>query len=280
MHLENPKEWYKEGLYSLITGTVYGATSVAVGQPFDTIKTKMQAQSEFMGKIGIFRSVQKIWSSEGIIGFYHGSFPTLIGSVLFRSLQFSIFDSIQAYYITKKQMETEIPFTFGLKPRIIIGGLIAGFARSLIECPFEYAKVRGQTNQKWNLNEIYKGFTTLSIRTVGLMTSFFIFVDFFKRNTDFYGSFYGQFLLGGFSAVFAWILIWPLENVKNIIQADTKGVGKTPIDKLRYIVTNYGFSGLARGMTAGLTGVFFRNGFSMMIMQFSIRKFRELGLRD
>jgi hypothetical protein len=32
---------HKEGLYSLITGFLYGATNTLVGHPFDTIKTKM-----------------------------------------------------------------------------------------------------------------------------------------------------------------------------------------------------------------------------------------------
>ncbi len=34
--------WYKEGALSLFTGVLYGSTSIIVGHPFDTIKTKMQ----------------------------------------------------------------------------------------------------------------------------------------------------------------------------------------------------------------------------------------------
>lgn len=43
--------WQKEGMFTLVTGFLYGATNVIVGHPLDTIKTKMQAQTEhFMGK--------------------------------------------------------------------------------------------------------------------------------------------------------------------------------------------------------------------------------------
>jgi solute carrier family 25 carnitine/acylcarnitine transporter 20/29 len=43
IHDEKRVEWYREGLYSLITGFLFGATNSFVGHPFDTIKTKMQA---------------------------------------------------------------------------------------------------------------------------------------------------------------------------------------------------------------------------------------------
>ena len=41
-HSHKRAEWYKEGLYSLITGFLFGATNTIVGHPFDTMKTKMQ----------------------------------------------------------------------------------------------------------------------------------------------------------------------------------------------------------------------------------------------
>ena len=35
----------------------------------------------------------------------------------------------------------EIPFTYGIQIRVILGGVAAGTCRSLIETPLEYAKV-------------------------------------------------------------------------------------------------------------------------------------------
>ncbi len=40
----------KEGMMGLVTGVAYGLTSPIVGHPFDTIKTKMQAEKVFAGK--------------------------------------------------------------------------------------------------------------------------------------------------------------------------------------------------------------------------------------
>lgn len=41
-HSHKRTDWYKEGIYSLITGFLFGATNTLVGHPFDTMKTKMQ----------------------------------------------------------------------------------------------------------------------------------------------------------------------------------------------------------------------------------------------
>jgi len=34
-------DWYIEGVLTLISGTTYGFTSILVGHPMDTVKTKM-----------------------------------------------------------------------------------------------------------------------------------------------------------------------------------------------------------------------------------------------
>ena len=53
----------------LLVGVLYGTTSVAVGHPFDTIKTKMQAQHGFENE-GMIRSFAKTVRSQGIKGLY------------------------------------------------------------------------------------------------------------------------------------------------------------------------------------------------------------------
>ena len=42
-HSEKRSHWFKEYLLTTAAGVVYGVTSVAVGHPLDTVKTKMQA---------------------------------------------------------------------------------------------------------------------------------------------------------------------------------------------------------------------------------------------
>lgn len=69
-------------------GVLYGTTSVAVGHPFDTVKTKMQAQSGFESQ-GMLKTFGRTLREQGFRGLYRGSLPPLLGSGIFRSTQFA-----------------------------------------------------------------------------------------------------------------------------------------------------------------------------------------------
>ena len=56
-------------LFPCLVGVLYGTTSVAVGHPFDTIKTKMQAQRGFETE-GMIKSFVKTVKAQGIRGLY------------------------------------------------------------------------------------------------------------------------------------------------------------------------------------------------------------------
>ncbi len=47
-HNHERSDWKTEALLSLISGVIYGGTNTIVGHPFDTMKTKMQAQSNVL----------------------------------------------------------------------------------------------------------------------------------------------------------------------------------------------------------------------------------------
>jgi solute carrier family 25 (mitochondrial carnitine/acylcarnitine transporter), member 20/29 len=114
IHDEKRVEWYKEGLYSLITGFLFGATNSFVGHPFDTIKTKMQAQRDFIGKMGYIDSIKLVYRNDGLIGFYRGVIPPLAGGVIYRSLQMSGYETMYAKCEHHDNMKKTIPFTGGI----------------------------------------------------------------------------------------------------------------------------------------------------------------------
>jgi len=68
-HNEKRIHWIQEGLIGLGVGVLYGTTSVAVGHPFDTIKTKMQAQKGFEHE-GMIRTFARTVKAQGIRGLY------------------------------------------------------------------------------------------------------------------------------------------------------------------------------------------------------------------
>jgi solute carrier family 25 carnitine/acylcarnitine transporter 20/29 len=100
-----------------------------------------------------------------------------------------------------------IPLTHGLEVRVILGGIVAGSVRSVVETPLEYAKVglssrahllkrilfkdrylrskiKRQTGENWKLRSSYTGFGITLTRCCALMPTYFIVLDTFRRNFD------------------------------------------------------------------------------------------------
>jgi len=60
--------------------------------------------------------------------------------------------------------------------------LVASTARAIVETPLEVIKVRLQVGTKWNYGSLFQGFGVTWIRTVGLMTTFFVLCDTGERH--------------------------------------------------------------------------------------------------
>jgi hypothetical protein len=66
---------------NFIAGYAYGITTVIVGQPLDTIKTRMQA----LGLKSASATAKNIFASDGVAGLYRGGVPLFFGGGLIRS---------------------------------------------------------------------------------------------------------------------------------------------------------------------------------------------------
>ena len=143
-HNHERTHWIKEGLFAMLSGITYGATNTIVGHPFDTVKTKMQAQADvFKSHNGYIKTITEVYQKEGPIGFYRGCVPQFFGSIFYRSLQFSVFEMFFTRWEKTELLRTAIPLSGGLELRVLCAGMVAASARAFIENPFEYAKVRG-----------------------------------------------------------------------------------------------------------------------------------------
>jgi solute carrier family 25 carnitine/acylcarnitine transporter 20/29 len=281
-HNEKRTAWWKEGVLALVSGTLFGVASVVVGHPLDTIKTKMQVVEKYRG-FGMIQSIKQLYRSEGIRGFYRGAVPPLIGSSMFRASQFAVFEALYTKWQHNLYFTKKIPFTGDLEIRVILGGIASGTARALIECPFEYSKVRGQTHLSWKLINIYQGFTALWLRCTGTLVSYFIMVDSFRRHTNLYKYEYSLFFMNGFCASVAFTIMWPVEVAKNELQTmEPEQQKRSSIPHvLRHRVQNTGLvQGLYSGLLPGLTGIFVRNGVAMVVMIKAQKLFTHYGLRN
>jgi hypothetical protein len=83
-----------------------------------------------------------------------------------------------------------------------------------------------------------------------MMTSYFTQIDCWRRHTSAFDSKMGQFLASGSAAMIGFWVIWPLEVIKNLTQAETN-IGNTNIERARYIYRNDGIKGFYRGIIPG-----------------------------
>lgn len=281
-HNEKRSHWLKEGGIGLATGILFGVTNVVVGHPFDTIKTKMQAQKGFEN-MGMVKTFMIIFKKEGVKGLYRGSIPPLWGSGIFRSIQFSAFEATYTI-LDNKFGKTHIPGTNGLETRVILGGMVSGTCRALVETPLEYAKIKRQTGESWRFKDTFTGLKITWIRAIFLLPSYFIFLDSFRRRFDgfFRSNLLGPFFVSGCASVMSWWIVWPLELVKCQVQAGYLEEKKLTItQRLKYIVRERGgFFALYRGLAPGTLRSFVANGSAMVVMQYAQRKVTEWGLRD
>ena len=66
----------------------------------------------------------------------------MIGSVIFRSVQFSSYEAFFTATSNSEFMQSKMPFSGGIEWRVLFGGICSGTCRAILECPFEYAKVK------------------------------------------------------------------------------------------------------------------------------------------
>jgi solute carrier family 25 carnitine/acylcarnitine transporter 20/29 len=104
----------------------------------------MQAQHDFIieQNHGYLKSIEMVYHRDGLIGFYRGVVPPFFGSIIYRSLQFSAYEAVFTKCESHPSTRKKIPFTGGIELRVLLGAMASATSRAIVECPFEYAKVK------------------------------------------------------------------------------------------------------------------------------------------
>ncbi|KAL2815314.1 mitochondrial carrier protein [Aspergillus granulosus] len=128
-------------------GAAGGVTQVLIGQPFDIVKVRMQTQAG-QNAIQVARGILR---HEGVLAFYKGTLPPLLGVGACISIVYTTFHTLSE--ITKSHTNRT---TLSIPETYLAGGL-AGLANSLISGPIEHIRIRLQTlpqnqghNQSWS----------------------------------------------------------------------------------------------------------------------------------
>mmetsp|Transcript_6593 Transcript_6593/g.7987 ORF Transcript_6593/g.7987 Transcript_6593/m.7987 type:complete len:268 (+) Transcript_6593:130-933(+) len=252
-----------EHIVGFVAGASYGFTSVVVGQPLDTVKTRMQAGDAKALRGNMVSVGRELLVREGITGLYRGGLPLFIGGTLFRSAQFGVNDiALKGIRSTRSNSMEPIAAEsriFGiLDYEVIFAGFCGGIGRGLVEAPFEFIKVRRQVEKSWKLRDIYKGSSVTIFRNAFLFMSFMTYIDFGNQLVP--GGL-TPFMKGAICANLAWLTVWPLDVVKSQIQS-----GNFKNQNMFSLLRQLHQTGkLYRGLLPGLARSSIANGCSMEV---------------
>lgn len=276
-HNHKRADAWREAQLGLFTGSIYGGTHTMTGHPLDTIKSKMQIQKGFTN-LGAVEVAKIMWQQEGFRAFFRGCIPPLWGSMVYRGVMMSSYE-YGFTWLEKNCDENGFVRTdiLGVRPLVPLAAVFSASIRCVIESPIEYAKVMGQTGQKWQLKDVYRGFGFQILRTTALLIPIFSSLDYFRRKTDILHGFMGNFLVTAGASGAAYLVCWPLETLKNLSQSGTPFPGATLKQKLDYLG---GPLGVYRGVWPGTLAGAIRNGAAMVAMVYAQSWATKLGLRS
>lgn len=174
--------------YSSVLSSYFG---IIISHPVDTVKTNQQISGE-----KLYPLLRKL-NSQGYKSYYKGiKFP-----LMFVPLEKGIVFNLDNYLY--KKTKNHLYSGFG-------AGVVAGFFVNFIE--------NYKINQQnlYNMNNINGVFTnglkhTLLREGVG-------YTIYFKSYYDYYNKIFPNFIAGGLSGVTAWIVIYPFDRVKTLVQ--------------------------------------------------------------
>jgi hypothetical protein len=181
-------------IWRLAAGGTAGAVSIAMVNPTDVIKTQMQST---VGKPKMLPIIQKIWSKEGIKGFWSGVQPNIARCFIGNACELGAYDQAKTWLINTVSVSDG--------PIAHIGAsTFAGFVSAVASCPVDVVRTR-LFNQAGNIQQeyksmidafiniprregftaLYKGFFPLFIRKVSWTVLFFLSYEQAKRGVGY-----------------------------------------------------------------------------------------------
>lgn len=254
----------RDKLLNLLPGASSATTSVLIGYPIDTIKTRMQTN---MYK-NFFECLFKTYGNEGIGAFYRGVSMPFTTLLFKRSLQF---------YIYERSKENNNSWIAGAKASLI----------SPLSNPMHVIKIKMQNSKE----DQYKNVRNLCkniLRTEGVLGfSKGIFPNLIKDilfGTVYLGS-YGQlqksfsnlenrvyinFLAGGTSGCLAWGILMPVDYLKTTYQSGNN------FSYIKNQISQNGIKVLWKGVVPSVLRIFPINALAMTVYEFTKHKIKKV----
>ncbi|KAL0089339.1 mitochondrial carrier domain-containing protein [Phycomyces blakesleeanus] len=284
-----------QAIIDCASGTVGGIVQVLVGQPFDTVKVRLQTQSTTNPVYsGMMDCVRQIRQREGLGGFYKGTTTPLVGIGACVSIQFVVLESMKRTFAGKNND----PLT---NTQFYMAGAASGVANSIVSGPVEHIRTRLQVQTGPNgykgpvdcikqiysahgLAGIYKGQAITVLREFQGYGAYFLAYEWLvkrsmektqRKRTELPA---WEVCMYGAAAGYAmWMTVYPVDIIKSKLQTDgfDKATRKysSALDCARKIMAVEGFGGFFRGIGVCLLRAAPSNAATFMGFELAMRMF-------
>mmetsp|Transcript_138147 Transcript_138147/g.240292 ORF Transcript_138147/g.240292 Transcript_138147/m.240292 type:complete len:294 (-) Transcript_138147:85-966(-) len=232
---------------TLLPGAAHSISTITVGYPFDTVKTRLQLGLHHSMRTCVWEMLRK----EGLTSFYRGAAMPLCTLVAKRPLEFAVFEWFNARFR-------------GSRFAPVLGGCLAGVTAAAIGCPFSVVKIQMQATRKEVHASVSAAITAVwrscGMRGFyrGLLASVYKEVPFATAYLGIYGTlrealpkaYWSAAVAGGSASIMTWTLLQPLDTLKTVIQAKVLQVAEPDLrwtDEARRIAFTRGYLGLWAG---------------------------------
>lgn len=213
---------------NLFSGCAASMVSGLFFHPTDLIKIKMQQTIE---KVRAWDIVRKVYSENGIRGFYKGTLLSFSMSGFIASFRMYLY-SLMRYHAPNYS------FLRNDSSRILIYSLVCSTLTSLLVTPIEHARIRMNSSE----GNLYKGsfdavkkmfkyygfkvthrcyFLTVVRESIYFVVFFSVFESIRRWTAGGDWMLLGKSLASMVAGPCAWLFIFPLDTVKTVIQSDS-----------------------------------------------------------
>ncbi|KAJ3392638.1 hypothetical protein HDU92_008272 [Lobulomyces angularis] len=223
----------------LFAGSVGGIVQVISGQPFDTIKVRLQTGSQ--SSLG--DCIKQLIKNEGMKGFYKGTVTPLVGVGACVSVQFAALQGAKRMFVYDNVSHGK-PKDLTLT-QLFLCGAISGTANSVLSGPIEHIRTRLQVQTSstggyngpmdlvkkvyntYGIKGIYKGQGITTVREFfGYGMYFGTYEYMMQREMKIKDinraqiSAWNQIVYGAMGGYALWLSIYPVDVVKSKLQTD------------------------------------------------------------
>lgn len=274
----------------LFGGTVGGIAQVLVGQPFDTVKVRLQSAPEGTYK-GAGDVIRQLMANEGPKAFYKGTLTPLVGVGACVSVQFSVNEFMKRHF--DRQLHAPL-----LLAQFFACGAVAGFANGFLASPIEHIRIRLQTQTgasaqfhgpvdcfrkvaaSSGVRGVFKGLgPTLARELVGLGIYFATYEALIARETRRLGVQRSDVqpwklcAFGGLSGYALWLAIYPVDVVKSKLQTDSlsRPAYRSSMDVVSDVFRRTGVKGFYKGFVPTILRAAPANGATFAAFEVTMR---------